>query len=258
MKTTSARPGVHASSGQGVGSRARGFLLNYGMIVAVGLLLVFFSVASPYFLSVSNFLDILRAVSILGIVAIGVTLTVVVNGFDASVGATTGLAVMLATSLMVIWRLQWYAAIPIAFGAGLVVGLLNTLLVVRLRIPDLLGTLGTLYLISGLQLALTGGDAVYRGMTDPWSAEHVLTRGQIQPEFLWLGQGRLFAFGSFEGVPVPVLILALVAVGFHIYLNHTRYGRLLYAVGGNAEAARLAGVNVDRYRAWAYLLSALL
>lgn len=253
---------IHAGavlpSGRRIWHSVSDFLLRFGMLIAIFLLLIFFSLANPNFLSVSNFLDILRAVSILSIVAIGVTLTVIVNGFDASVGAVTGLAVMLATALMVIWRAQWWLAIGIALIAGVLVGLLNALLVVKLRIPDLLGTLGTLYFISGVQLAITKGDAVYRGMTNPWSADRTLTTGVIMPQFLWLGQGRLFASPGFEGVPVPVILMLVIAVVFHLFLNYTRFGRLFYATGGNAEATRLAGVNVNRYRALAYLISALL
>ncbi|MCX7938980.1 MAG: hypothetical protein N2545_06035, partial [Thermoflexales bacterium] len=136
------------------------FLLRYGMILAIGLLIVFFAVVNRNFLTIGNMLDVLRAVSILAIVAIGLTVTVVVGGIDASVGATTGLAVMLSTALMVIWRAQWWLAILVSLAAGLLVGLLNAFLVIRLRIPDLLATLGTLYLVSGLQLTITRGDAV--------------------------------------------------------------------------------------------------
>lgn len=233
-------------------------LLRYGMIVAIALLIAFFSLANENFLSVGNFLDILRAVSILSIVAIGVTLSVIVNGLDASVGATTGLAVILAPALMVIWRIEWYVAVPVAMIVGLLVGLLNALLIVKLRIPDLLATLGVLYLVSGLQLTITKGDAVYRGMTNPWSADRAVTTGEIVPTFLQFGQGYVFAADSFRGIPIPVVLMLIVVVGFHLLLSYTRYGRLFYAVGGNSEAARLAGVNVNRYRAAAYIISALL
>ncbi|MCS6774734.1 MAG: ABC transporter permease [Anaerolineae bacterium] len=234
------------------------FLLRYGMILAIVALLVFFSAVNRNFMTLGNMLDVLRAVSILAIVAIGLTVTVVVGGIDASVGATTGLAVMLATALMVIWRAQWWLAILISFAAGAVVGLINAFLVIRLRIPDLLATLSTLYVVSGVQLTITRGDAVYRGMTNPYSPERALTTGEIQPEFLWLGQGMLFGTGDFRGIPVPVVLMLIVAVGFYLFLGHTRHGRLLYAVGGNPEATRLAGVNVDAYRLTAYLISALL
>ena len=157
----------------------RTFVLRYGMIIAIFALIAFFSVANPYFFSLSNFLDILRAVSILAIVALGVTLSVTVGGLDASVGAVTGLAVILTPALMIIWRAEWFLAVPLAYLAGAAVGLLNSFLIVKLRIPDLLATLGTLYLISGLQLSITKGDAVYRGMTNPWSPDRALTTGQI-------------------------------------------------------------------------------
>ena len=234
------------------------FLLKYGMVLAIILITVFFSIANEYFLSLSNFLDILRAVSILAIVATGVTMTVVVNGLDASVGAVTGLAVILAPALMVIWNLEWYWAILAAYVAGLIVGCLNAFLIVKLRIPDLLATLGVLYLISGLQLSLTKGDAVYKGMTNPWSPERALTTGELGTAFKMLGQGYIFTSEGFNGIPIPVVVMLAVVVAFHFFLNYTRYGRLFYAVGGNAEASRLSGVNVNWYRGGAYLISALL
>lgn len=255
---------LNVNSGEQVQPKASGreivsnFLLKYGMILAIGLLIWFFAVVNPYFFALNNFLDILRAVSILAIVATGLTLTVIVNGLDASVGAATGLAVILAPSLMIIWRVEWYAAILIAYIAGLAVGFLNSFLIIKLRIPDLLATLGVLYLVSGLQLSITKGDAVYRGMTNPWSPDRALTTGIISPIFLQLGQGNIFAAPGFQGIPIAVIVMLVVVVGFHLLLTYTRYGRLFYATGGNTEAARLAGINVNRYRAAAYLLSALL
>lgn len=242
----------------GVGQRIGEVVLRYGMIGAIVLLIAYFGVVNDNFLSVGNFLDILRAVSILAIVAIGVTLSVIVGGLDASIGAVTGLSVILAPALMVIWGVPWYAAVPLTYGAGLLVGLLNGFLIVKLRIPDLLATLGMLYLVSGLQLGLTKGDAVYRGMTNPWSADRTLTTGEIAPVFLHIGQGYVLSTATFSGIPLPVVIMVVVVLGFHLFLNYTRYGRVFYAVGGNSEAARLAGVDVNRYRALAYVISALL
>ncbi len=167
-------------------------------------------------------------------------------------------SLILTPALMVIWRAEWFLAVPLAYLAGLAVGLLNSFLIVKLRIPDLLATLGTLYLISGLQLSITKGDAVYRGMTNPWSPDRALTTGQISPVFLELGQGYIFRSESFSGIPIPVVVMLVVVIGFYIFLHRTRFGRLFYAVGGNPEAARLAGVNVNRYRAAAYIISALL
>ncbi len=234
------------------------FILKYGMILAILLLVAFFAWKNEFFFTLDNFLDIFRAVSILVIVAIGVTMSVTVDGFDVSVGSVTGLAVIFAPALMVIWRLHWVAAILIALAAGAVVGLFNAWLVVKVKIPDLLATLGVLYLIQGVQMSITKGDAVYKGMVNPWSSERAMTEGVLSPAFLKLGQGFVFSTENFRGIPVPVIIMLVIAVIFFVLLEYTKYGRLFYATGGNREAARLAGINVDRYRTAAYVLSALL
>jgi len=233
-------------------------LLRYGMILAILLLIAFFSLKTEYFFSLDNFLDILRAVSILVIVAIGVTMSVVVDGFDVSVGAVTGLAVILVSALMVIWQVPWYAAVLITLVAGAAVGLLNAWLIVKIRIPDLLATLGVLYLVQGLQMSITKGDSVYKGMTNPWSADRSAAVGEIPQTFLKLGQGFVFKTDTFRGIPVPVIFMLIIATAFFFFLEYTRYGRIFYAVGGNSEAARLAGIAVERYRTAAYVISALL
>lgn len=239
-------------------SRSLDFIVTYGMIIAILGLIVFFSQTTRAFLSVDNFMLIARSVSILVIVAIGVTLSVTVGGFDVSVGSVTGLSVMLSTSLMIIWQLPWPLAVALAIAAGLVVGVINAFLIIRLRIPDLLATLGMLYLVQGIQLVLTMGNSVYKGMANPWDASGALTKGEIPPLFLGLGQGAIFKNESFSGIPVAVVVTLIIVVIFHIFLQYTRWGRMFYAVGGNLEAARLSGIPINRVRTAAYVLSALL
>ena len=233
-------------------------LLRYGVLVAILLIIIYFGLKTEHFLELDNFLDIFRAVSILVIVSIGFTMSVVVNGLDVSVGAVTGLAVILTPAIMVIWQLPWYVAIALALFAGMCVGLLNSFLIVKIRIPDLLATLGVMYLVMGLQMTITKGDSVYKGMTDPWSPIRATTEGVIAPIFLKLGQGFVFSSTSFRGIPIPVIVMLVVVILAFIFLEYTRYGRALYAVGGNLEAARLSGINVNHYRTLAYVLSATL
>jgi simple sugar transport system permease protein len=234
------------------------FLLRYGLILTLILVSLFFSLRTETFASLDNILDILRAVSILTIVALGITFSVVVRGFDVSVGAVTGLAVILSTALMVIWRVPWYLAVLICLAVGALIGLINAFLIIRLRIPDLLATLGMLYLVQGLQMSITKGDAVYKGMTNPWSPTREIAEGAIHPDFLRFGQGFVFSSEGFRGIPIPVLIMLGVAIVAFVFLELTRYGRIFYAVGGNSEAARLSGIDVDKVRTIAYVISAML
>ncbi len=234
------------------------FFLKYGVLLAIALIIVFFSLKTKYFLSLDNFLDIFRAVSILVIVATGVTISVIVDGFDVSVGAVSSLAVILAPALMVIFNIPWYLAVGAALVVGALVGLLNSGLIVKIRIPDLLATLGVMYVIQGVQMAITKGDSVYKGMTNPWSATREMTKGLIAPEFLKLGQGFVFSTEKFRGIPIPVIIMLVIVAAAFFFFEYTRFGRIMYATGGNKEAARLVGININFYRTLAYVMSALL
>lgn len=226
-----------------------GVILRWGLIAVVIVLIIVFSMSQPAFLTVANVFSILRSISIVAIIAAAVTLSLVVGGFDLSVGANAGLSVMVASIALVIWRLDAGSALVVALLAGLTVGSLNALLIVRLRIPDLLVTLSTLFIVQGLQLVLTGGRSVAAGMT---LEDGTRTTGIFTPDFLALGRASL------GPVPYPVLFMTAVIAALYVFLVHTRYGRALYAIGGNREAARLAGIRVERYRAAVYLASGVL
>jgi simple sugar transport system permease protein len=121
-------------------------------------------------------------------------------------------------------------------------------LVVKVRIPDILATLVSLYVFQGIHLSYTQGFSIYNNMP---MADGSSAPGIIIPSFLFIGQGEIW------GIPVPVILMALAVVGVHVFLNYTRFGRMLYVTGGNLEAARLSGVPVNKYRTLAYMLSAL-
>jgi simple sugar transport system permease protein len=156
---------------------------------------------------------------------------------------------MLASVALVVWRLDAPSAVAVAILGGLGVGALNAVLVVRLRIPDLLATLATLFVIQGFQLIITGGRSVATGMRQD---DGTTATGIFTPEFLWLGRGTI------GPVPVAVILTIGVVALLHLFLSLTRYGRAMEAVGANREATRLAGIRVDRYRALAYLGSGAL
>jgi simple sugar transport system permease protein len=130
---------------------------------------------------------------------------------------------------------------------GVVAGLFNGLLITRLRVPDQLATLGTLFLLAGLQLIPTGGRSLATGTVLPDGTE---ASGVFSDAFLALGRFRLF-----DVVPLPVLILVALTVLACIVMETTRWGRVIYAIGGNETAARLAGAPTARYRIAAYVAS---
>lgn len=224
------------------------FSFKYGALLVIALVVVVFSVANTAFFSYDNIADILRAISITMFVAIGVTLSQIVDGFDLSVGSTVSLTTVVAATLMVWFQQPLLVVIVVPCIIGVVIGLLNAFLIVRIRIPDLLATLAVMYVVAGIHKTYTKGYSIYNNMqmTDGSKAP-----GKFLPEFLWIGQGKLF------GVPVPVLLMIVAVALVHVFLTYTRWGRQLYITGGNREAARLAGISVNRIRLAAYVLSGL-
>jgi simple sugar transport system permease protein len=175
-----------------------------------------------------------------------VTLTMVVGGLDLSVGAVAGMAVTISAMTMVIYAQVGGVAIALVLLAGALIGAVNALLIVVLRIPDLLATLASMFVVMGLKLVPVDGQSVSSGMV---LRDGSVAPGRFTPDFLAIDR-------AFVGpIPLPVLIVGLISVATWFFLNRTRWGRLMYAVGANPEASRLAGVRVGRYRALAYVLS---
>jgi simple sugar transport system permease protein len=227
----------------------RDVLRFWGLPLLIVLLLVVFALTQPAFASERNAFGILRGISVVTIIACAVTLSLTIDGFDLSVGANAGLAMMLSSIALVIWQVPAPVAVLVGLVGGAIVGVGNALLVVVLRIPDLLATLAMLFVVQGFQLVITGGRSVSTGMT--LDGGNVAT-GVFPPDFLWLGRGMV------GPVPVPVILMLLVVAALHVFLMLTRHGRAMYAIGANREASRLAGIQVDRYRAAAYVGSGIL
>jgi simple sugar transport system permease protein len=224
------------------------FLFKYGAILLLGVVLLFFSFYNPYFFTYDNISDILRSISIVTILAIGVTFTLIVDGFDLSVGSTMSLSTVVTASLMVWYEAPLLLVIIIPIFVGALVGLFNSLLIVRIGIPDLLATLGAMYIIAGVHRTYTEGYSIYNQM--PLTSGGTAP-GEFTSSFLWIGQGQLV------GIPVPVIIMLLLVAAVYIILHHTRWGRVFYMTGGNVEAARLSGVRVNRIKLMAYVLSGI-
>lgn len=223
------------------------FSIKYGFLIVMALLFIFFSITRPVFITSSNLLSILLGITIYAILALGETFPLIVNGMDLSIGAVASLSVMISSYCMVILELKGHYAIIICLFIGASIGLINGLLIVKLKIPDLLTTLGMMFLVQGLQLIPSAGRSIGNGMTLP---NGDTAKGVFDEGFKFLGQGRLF-----DLIPVPVAFMLIIAVIVFVVLSLTRYGRIFYAIGGNSEAARLVGVNIYKYRILAYIIS---
>lgn len=229
-------------------SRIKDFVYRYGLLAVMAGMIIYFSLAQPFFPTFINAMFILQAASIVAVIGLGCTVSMTVGGFDLSVGASMSLAVMVSAATMVIFDLGGVAAIITGTIAGLAVGLFNSFLIVVARIPDLVATLSTLFLINGLTLIGVNGQSVAKGMVFNGQP----TQGEFSPIFRWLGSGKVFS------VPSSVIVAGLIFLFVVVLLNFTRWGRAFYAVGGNPIAAAAAGIRVARYRLIAYLISGAL
>lgn len=194
-------------------------------------LVVFVIVTSPFFLKSGNIGNVLRQSVALGIVSIGQTYVILIAGIDLSVGATISLVSVLSTGMMGGRTEMIVPAVVSALVLGLVIGLVNGLIVTRLKVPDFLVTLGMMFVIGGAALAYTPKPA-----------------GLVAAPF------ALVARASWGPLPVCVIGFAFLVVIAVLVLNKTTLGRYIYAVGGDAEVARLSGIKVGQTKLMAYVI----
>jgi ribose transport system permease protein len=197
---------------------------DYGIVVFVIALFIYFSLASSVFLTSGNLLNLVYSQATVGIAACAVTLTIIAGNFDLSLGAIFTLAEVLCAWAAVHWGVWW--CFPVAIVAGAAMGLINGTIITKLRVNAFLATLATALAFTGLALAVSGG------------FEIIPSNGAST--FTFIGLGRV------AGIQYPDLIFLVVAVLLQLLLYFTVFGRHLYGVGGNRDAARLSGLKVDR------------
>ena len=232
-----------------IGGAVSAGVARWGFIAVTVLLIGFFALTEPSFRTADNALGMLKFIAPTGIAGLGVALAMTIGGIDLSVGASAGFAVSISAWTMVVANQVGGVAILTVLVGGAIIGALNALLVVVARIPDLLATLTTMFVVVGLKLILVNGQSISSRMTLP---DGTTAPGVFTTDFLWLDRGRI------GPIPVPVILFLLLTAVLWFVLEHTRWGRALYAVGANAEAARLAGIRVRTYRAAAYIGCGLL
>ncbi|UUD42525.1 ABC transporter permease [Bacillus pumilus] len=219
------------------------FFYQYGTILTIVVLIVVFAAANPAFLQSGNIINILRSISIVTIIAVGLTISLAVNGFDLSVGSVATLSNAIVISMFVWFSQNPLIAILSALAASIIVGLLNAWMIVKMKIPDMLMTLAMMFIIQGLAQTYTKGATISENMVLP---DGTFSTGTIPAFFSKIGQ-----------VPYIILIMAAIVLFAHVFMTYTKHGRLMYIIGGNKEAARLSGIHVNKYKIAAYLLSAL-
>jgi inositol transport system permease protein len=220
------------------------FLARFAPLIFLLLLMLVFAIMEPRFLSSVNLFNVMRQVSITGLLAIGMTFVILTAGIDLSIGSLLAFAGLVAAAVAkggmedrftvgdetigYGWQLAALAAIAV----GILGGLLQGIAITKLKVPAFVVTLGGMSVFRGAALLFASGGPI----------------SGFQPDYTWWGQGRIFS------VPVPVIIFLVAAIIAHVVLSYTRYGRRVYAVGGNPEAARLAGVNVNWVIASVYVI----
>lgn len=228
--------------------------IRYGFLTLLVGLVVVFSVLADGFASPRSAVFIFQSVAITGILALGVTCTLVVGGFDLSIGSVATSSMMLAAYMMVILEQNAVIAIIACLLMGALIGLVNGILIVRFKVPDLLATLGMMFLLVGLQRIPTEGRSIAMGMTLP---DGSTANGTFASFFLSMGRHR-FDFFIEKLIPIPVIFLIVACVAVWLFLELTRHGRLMYAIGSNERASGLIGINVNRYKIIAYMISGVM
>ncbi|SOC47796.1 monosaccharide ABC transporter membrane protein (CUT2 family) [Rhizobium subbaraonis] len=221
--------------------RRRLIIQEYGIFLAFLLLAFILSVSNQYFLTPGNISNVLLQTSINGILAIGMTFVILTRGIDLSVGSVVALAGIVsasfattsATAGIVGAPYSPFVALPIGLFVGIACGAIVGIIVSRFSVPAFVATLGMLSAARGMTLIYGGGKPV----------------PALTPDFRWIGTGSVF------GVPMPVVLFAVVFLVSWYVLNRTRFGRYIYAVGGNPHAANTSGINVSRLRFSVYVIS---
>lgn len=206
---------------------------RFSVFIILLLIGLIFSFGSGDFLTTSNLLNIALQTSIIAIVAVGMTFTILTAGIDLSVGSVMALAGALAAGLAVRQDLGTYGGIGLALAAGMGVGAINGLLIIKGGMPPFVATLAMLAIGRGLTLVYTEGRPI----------------AGIDKSFIFWGTGQVL------GIPMPVILLAVVAAVAFVVLRYTRFGLYVYSTGGNEETTRLAGVSPNAIKLAVYVIS---
>ena len=220
---------------------------RYGIYFILLFMIVAISLVKPVFLSQKNLLNVVRQVSVIGLISLGVTLAIISKGIDLSSGSVLAFAGVIAASMAqnAGWAQKMYpnmAALPVivpiavALLVGSLCGLVNGTLIATTGIPPFIATLGMMVAARGAALLYTDGRPV----------------SSLTPSYQFIGQGYIF------GIPFPVIIYIFMIGVTWVILNYTRFGKNIYAIGGNVNAAEVSGVNVKKNLIMIYLYAGLL
>ncbi|MEX1307524.1 MAG: ABC transporter permease [Eubacteriales bacterium] len=202
-----------------------------GILIPLVVISIIIAILNPVFLSMSNIIDVLRNTSFIIIISLGMTFVLIARGLDLSVGSFVAL-MSLVVGLCMSAGIPVWLSIIITLLAGAVGGAFNALIIVKFNVPSLITTLGTMYMARGLVLILTQGVPIY----------------PLPESFNAIGQE------SIAGIPYVLIIAVALSILFSFILRKTVYGRMVYALGGNEETARLSGIKVNLIKTAVYIV----
>ncbi|GLK84174.1 ABC transporter permease [Ancylobacter defluvii] len=238
-----------ARSGGRLSDRQKDLLQKFAALGSLLVLIVVFSLTSSAFFTVNNGMTIALQVTSIALLGIGATCVIITGGIDLSVGSVLALAGVVAALAVKELGMPVPIAMMIGILTGSLCGVINGVLVTKMRLPPFIATLGMMLIARGVALQITGARAV----------------SGLGESFGELGNGALFRVVTigddgfpnvaFPGIPYPVILMVVIALAVALMLNRSVLGRHIYAVGSNAEAARLSGVNVSGVTCFTYILS---
>lgn len=211
------------------------FLYRFSRVFALVLLVTLLALVSPAFLTKTNGLNVLRQASLAAILALGETIVILTAGIDLSIGAVLTTSGIVAASVLKIEGLPIWVGVLAGVGFGALVGFMNGVMVAIVRLPPFIATYGTMWIASGLSVVFLRGYIIY----------------DFDERFRFIGKGYLF------GIPMPIIIMAGVFLILYFVMHKTTFGRSIYALGANKEAARLSGIQIEKTLIIAYTLSGL-
>lgn len=219
---------------------------KYGIFFIFVGMVVLMSILSPAFLKVGNLLNVVRQISVIGLIACGVTMVIITTGIDLSSGSVLALSAVVAASFAqrADWASKMYpnidvpVIVPILLGilVGILCGAIVGVIIAKTKIPPFIATLGMMIVARGAALIYSDGRPI----------------SSLKDSYNFIGQGKVL------GIPFPIIVLAVMAAITHILLTNTKFGKYVYAIGGNENAAVVSGINVNKYKVLIYTYAGML
>ncbi|MEW9094077.1 MAG: ribose ABC transporter permease [Clostridiaceae bacterium] len=213
-------------------SSVKGLLLKFKSLLGLIILCVVISILTPRFLSISNIMNVFTQVSVNAILAIGMSFVILTGGIDLSVGSTLAISGAVSASLIKSTN-NIFLSLIVAVAIGATIGLMNGLVVSRGKIQAFIVTLATMTIFRGVTVVYTNGTPI----------------SGLSEGFMIIGNKKIGGY-----IPVPAIITGIILFIAWYILNETRYGRYVYAIGGNEDSARLSGINTDKVKTFVYVL----